>query len=282
MSTLSSQQIVTPSGLVVDYVDAGDPRGVPLVLLHGYTDSWRAWTPLIAQLPRRFRVIAVSQRGHGESGKPAGAYRLDEFALDLEGVLDALGVERAVVVGHSMGTLVATRFALDRPSRVHGLVLIAAFATLKGNPTAEAFWHDGLANLGDPIDPALVRDFQQSTLARSVPQGFFESVVAESLKVPARIWRAAFRSMLEDDYSADLTRIVVPALVVWGDRDAFAGRAEQELLKATLADATLKVHPGNGHAPHWEDPERVARQIADFVDERIAAPKANAALRRAV
>lgn len=271
MNESKFHQIETRNGLLFSCAEQGDFHGTPVVLLHGYTDSWRSFAPLMTHLPRRFRTVAVSQRGHGDSVKPAKGYALADFAADLEMLLDALGIDRAVVVGHSMGSLVATRFAIDHPDRVAGLGLIGAFTTLKGNPAAEAFWRDAVANLADPVDPALARGFQESTLARPVPPAFLDGVVAESLKAPARVWRAAFRAMLDDDFSAELPRIAAPTLIVWGDRDDFAGRAEQEALKAAIAGAVLKLHPGSGHAPHWEDPERVARQIAAFVDERAAA-----------
>lgn len=270
MSDIESKHITIRSGLAFSYVEQGDPRGTPVVLLHGYTDSWRSWAPFMAHLPPRFRVIALTQRGHGDSDKPEGAYRLADFAADLGGVLDALEIDRAVIAGHSMGSLVATRFAIDRAARVSGLALIGAFTTLKGNAGGEELWRDAVARLVDPLDAGFVRSFQESTLARPVPTAFLDGIVAESLKVPARVWRAALAAMLDDDFSPALPLIAAPALIVWGDHDDFTGRAEQEALKIALRDATLMVHPRSGHAPHWEDPARVAREIASFIDARVA------------
>ena len=135
--------------------------------------------------------------------------------------MDALAIARAVIVGHSMGSLVARRVAVDHAERVAALMLIGGFATVKGNAAAEALWHDAIASMRDPVDPAFVRDFQQSTLARPVPAAFFEEVVAQSLKMPARVWQSTFRALLDEDRSDDLARVAVPTAIVWGDQDAF-------------------------------------------------------------
>jgi pimeloyl-ACP methyl ester carboxylesterase len=270
MNSFQSHQIETRNGLLFSCAEQGDPNGTAVLLLHGYTDSWRAFAPLMARLPRRFRTVALTLRGHGDSVKPVKGYSLTDLAADLPLVMDALGIERAVIVGHSMGSLLATRFAIDHPSRVLGLVLIGAFTTLKGNAGVEELWRDAVADMSDPIDPELVRAFQQSTLARPVPPAFLEGVIAESLKVPARVWREALGSMRDDDFSAALPLIAAPTLVLWGERDEFTGRAEQDLLVTLIPGAKLTVHAESGHAPHWEDPETVARQIAAFIDDDVA------------
>jgi pimeloyl-ACP methyl ester carboxylesterase len=117
----------------------------------------------------------------------------------------------------------------------------------------------------DPVDPAFVRDFQQSTLARPVPPAFFETVVAESLKMPAHAWQAVLRGLLGEDFTHEVHTIRAPTLVLWGDRDVFASRAEQEALAAAIPAARLKAWAGAGHALHWEDPDRAAAEIAAFV-----------------
>lgn len=126
-------------------------------------------------------------------------------------------------------------------------------------------------NLTDPVDPAFVRDFQHSTLARPVAAEFVETVIAESLKMPAHAWREALRSMLNEDRTEWLGAITVPTLIIWGDRDDFAGGAEQDRLVKAIPGARLAVHAGAGHAPHWEDPVRVANDIVTLLSvERSA------------
>jgi non-heme chloroperoxidase len=266
LTSLRTLRITTSAGIALSGVERGDPGAPPVLLLHGYTDSWRAYEPLLAALPPSLRSIALSQRGHGDSTKPNTSYRAGDFAQDLCEALDQLELASAVVVGHSMGSLIATRFAIDHPDRVAGLVLIGAFTTLKGNAAAGALWRDDVATMTDPVDAEFVRAFQESTTARPVPSSFLDTVVAESRKVPAQVWRDALRAMLDDDFSGDLGRITAPTLIIWGDRDTFSSRAEQERLLGAMPQASLSIHEGAGHAPHWEQPKHVAAEIASFLD----------------
>jgi non-heme chloroperoxidase len=235
------------------------------LLLHGYSDSWRSFLPLMDALPERFRVVALSMRGHGDSAKPPNGYDISTLADDVVAALDALGIGSTVVLGHSMGSLVAQRIAIEYPERVLRLVLIGAFSTIKGNAAVEAFWRDEVALIRDPVDPAFASAFQQSSVAVPLSDGFLESVVAESLKVPARVWQQMLRALLVDDHSDRLRGIAVPALIIWGDQDAFTGRSEQHLLLDQIPDARLSIYPGIGHAPHWEDTRRASVDIAAFV-----------------
>ena len=270
---IQSKTAVLASGIALDYVERGDPSGLPLLLLHGYTDSWRSFQPLLAALPQGLRAIALSQRGHGDSDKPRGRYDASVFAADLADFMDRLGIEAAVIAGHSMGSQVAQRFAIDHPQHTRALVLLGAFRTLKGNPAAVALWDEAVATLDDPVDPAFVQEFQQSTLAWPLPPAFFRTILAESMKVPAHVWRSALRGQLDEDVSQDLAEIPVPTLILWGDQDGICSRGEQEALAAAIPGARLLAYPGAGHGLHWEEPYRAAADIAAFVGD-IAAPKA--------
>lgn len=253
-------------GLMLPYAEVGDPAGRAVVLLHGYTDSWHSFEPVLPHFPASIRALALTQRGHGDAGRPAEGYRLHDLAGDLAALMDALGIGAAVIVGHSMGSAVAQRFALDHPGRVAGLVLAGSFATARGNPGVEGLWHDAVAGLADPVDADFARAFQAATLARPVPAGFLDMVIGESLKVPARVWRAALAGLLEADHSAELRQIDRPTLVVWGDRDAFFPRSDQDALLAAIPNAQLLVYEGAGHGLHWEEPVRFARNVAAFVE----------------
>ncbi|MGF1608260.1 MAG: alpha/beta fold hydrolase [Kiloniellales bacterium] len=260
-----------PNGPRLRYVEQGDPVGVPVVLLHGYSDSWRSFERVLPLLPSSIRAIAVTQRGHGDSGRPESGYRPTDFAADLAAVLDHLGTESAIVAGHSMGATVAQRFAVDYPERCDGLLLIGAFAAWRDNAALVEFWHEAIAGLGDPIHPAFVREFQESTLAKPVPPAFLDRIVRESLKVPARVWKAAYQAFLEDDTASRLTEIAAPTLIVWGERDAFCPQRDQETLAGSIPDARLVIYPGAGHGLHWELPMQFVVELLNFVAERAMA-----------
>ena len=100
-----------------------------------------------------------------------------------------------------------------------------------------------------------------------VPPAFLETVVRESLKLPARVWRAVLlEGLLEADFSGELDKIEAPTLIVWGDQDDLT-RSGQEALVAAISGSRLVVYPGAGHGVHWEEPELVADDIATFVKE---------------
>jgi non-heme chloroperoxidase len=253
-----------PNGMRLPYVEQGDPDGTPVVFLHGITDSWRSFERVLPCLPGSVHAFALTQRGHGDADRPATGYRTRDFAADVAAFMDAVGLEQAVIAGHSMGSTNALRFAIDHAERTLGLVLLGTFASYGRNPIVLEFWETSVAELTDPIAPALARDFQQSTLAKPVPADFFETAVRESLKAPAHVWREALKGSLEDDFTSELGRINAPTLILWGSRDAFCPRADQDALIGAIAGARLLVYEGTGHALHWEEPERFAADVARF------------------
>jgi pimeloyl-ACP methyl ester carboxylesterase len=261
----SDRYVDLPTGVRLNYVERGDPRGTPVVLLHGYTDSRRSYDRVLPLLPSSMRVFAVTHRGHGDSSKPDAGYTPTEFSADLAAFLDAMGLDSAVIGGHSMGSTVAQRFAIDYPSRTRAIVLEGAFLPWSRNEAVREFFQT-VRVFADPVDPKIVREFQQSTLTRPVPKEFFETIVAESLKVPARVWKSALEPYTTIDFSDRIKEISVPTLVIWGDGDGFAPRAEQDAITNAIAGSRLEVYTGTGHCPHWEEPLRFASDLIAFVN----------------
>lgn len=264
--------VALATGVTLAYAEQGDAGGVPVVALHGIADSWRSFEPLMPHLPRSLRLLAVSQRGHGDSERPMTGYRTRELAADVAAFLDALRIERALVLGHSWGSINAMRFALDHPARLLGLVIAGSQPTFAHKPDMIEYWRKDIAALTDPIDPAFARDFQQSTLAQPVTPQFLEMVTGESLKLPARVWRAAFDGLMSEDFSRKLASIDTPTLIVSGRHDAYCTRADQEALLAAIAGARHIEYFDAGHAMHWEEPQRFARDLAEFASSGAARP----------
>jgi pimeloyl-ACP methyl ester carboxylesterase len=251
------------TGVRLRYAERGDPAGHPVIMLHGYTDSWFSFSGVLPHFDADFRIYLPDQRGHGDSERPEGAYTTPEFAADVVALMDAKGLERATVVGHSMGSFVAQQVALMAPHRVERLVLIGSATTIRNEATLEL--QRSLETLTDPVPAQFARDFQESTVYRSLPEGFMDRAVAESLKLPARVWRAVLGGLLAGDCRDRLGEIRTPALILWGERDSFFSRAEQDALAAGLPNARLKVYPGTGHALHWEQPAQFARDLGQFL-----------------
>lgn len=268
VGTAAPKSIQLRDRVRLDYLERGDPSGIPVVLLHGITDSCRSFETVVSHLPESIRAFALSQRGHGDSERPESGYHPRDFAADVAAFLDAFDLGSAVVAGHSMGSHVARRFATDYPELARGLVLMGAFASMRANPVVVEFWESTVSTLTDPIDPEFVLEFQQSTLARPVPQAFLDTVVGESLKVPARVWRAALEGVLDDDFSEEQGTVAAPTLIVAGEQDLFAPLSDQDELAAAIAGSQLVMYSGAGHAFHREEPGRFAADLVAFVEER--------------
>ncbi len=270
VSAMAETSTVTvEGGLTLSCAVQGERAGPVLVLLPGPTDSWRSYEPVLERLPPSIRAIAVSQRGHGDSDKPPTGYRVEDFAADVVPFLDALGIEQAILAGHSGSCLVARRVAIDSPERVAGLVLEASPATVRAVAGLEGFVESVVSGLQDPIDPDFARSFVVDTSSDDIDANVLDEIVAELLKVPAYVWRETFAGLLEYDDMAELWRINTPTLLVWGDADALVARDMQDQLARLITSSELLVYPGVGHTPRWEDPSRFASDVAAFAERLL-------------
>lgn len=252
------------TGVRLQYAEQGDSTAQPMILLHGLSDSWFSYSRVLPALAERYHVFALSQRGHGDSARPRSGYSMADFAADVVAFMDAQGLARATVVGHSMSSLIAQQVAIDAPERVTRLVLIGAAANAR-NIVGGAEFQAVVHILTDPVSPDFVREFQVSTIHVPVPDAFLDRAVEESLKLPARVWHAAVDGMLAADYTAQLGQIQAPTLIFWGDQDTYFPRSEQDVLRAGLRQATLTVYPATGHALQWERPAQFVRDLTEFI-----------------
>lgn len=263
--TRTTSTVALAGGLTLSYVEQGDAGGPVLVLLPGPTDSWLSYVPVLDRLPPSIRAIAVSQRGHGDSDKPAAGYRVEDFAADAVGLLDALGIERAALAGHSGSCLVARRVAVDSPERVTGLVLEASPTTLRGDVGLEHFVQSVILELDDPISPEFARSILLDTSSGDIAPGMLEQLAEEIVKVPAHVWHETFSALIEYDDLPELSRITARTMLIWGDADELVRRGMQEQLAAALPCDDLVVYVGVGHTPRWQVPSRFASDVAAFV-----------------
>jgi non-heme chloroperoxidase len=214
-----------------------------------------------------YHAFALSERGHGDSDKPECCYTLDDFAADIDAFTEAVGIEEATLVGASGGSFMAQRVTLDYPHRVSRLVLISSAATLLDNEAVMGLGEEMLA-LEDPISPEFVREWQEVNVYQTVPDEFFEKMISESLKIPARVWRDYWEGVvLAPDHASRLREIEAPTLIIWGEKDAVFSREDPERLAGAIPGATLKVYPETGHAVHWERPEQFVRDLEAFIKD---------------
>ena len=273
MSVEESIQFATTPlepGLRLHYAEQGDLTGEAIVFLHGYSDSWFSFSRVLPLLSPEYHAFALTQRGHGDSDKPQCCYTPEDFAADIDAFMEAVGIEEATLVGASTGALFAQRVALSHPPRVSRLVLVGAQTPANEANEVVLGLQEEVRALEDPVPPEFVRAFQEGTIHQPVPQEFLDTVVSESSKLPARVWRDYWEGAvlsIDQDYVLPLREIDVPTLMLWGDRDPLFPREEQERLAAAIPGATLKVYPETGHAVHWDRPEWVVRDLEEFMKD---------------
>lgn len=275
-------EVPTSDGGTMHVVDHGDAEGRPIVLLHGITLSALTWHYQLLDLPDRYRLLAVDLRGHGSSVAGAAEWHLDRLATDLAELFDHLDVRDAVLVGHSMGGMVALRFALDHSAtfteRVAGLVLMST----SGGPVVRLAAYQALTDaitpparyalaLGDRIPGGMFRANDLSYLIFRLGMGADpapEHVELNRLMTagtPVTVWSELITHVAGFDVRDRLGEIDAPALVLVGTRDLLTPPASARKLVAGLPQAQpLVAFPGAGHMLMLERRAEVAEQLERF------------------
>lgn len=262
--THTVKTIALPGRVKLQYVEQGNANGIPVILLHGITDSWHSYESVLQYLPANIHAYAISQRGHGDSERPAEGYLPKDFADDVAAFMQQKKIGSAVIVGHSMGGFVAQQFAVLYPKLARGLVIISSDAAFTDNPGMPEF-HQQVMQLSGAMDKKFMDEFQRATLAKPIDPAYFETLVAEGMKVPVRIFQAALTGLMGADLTSDLRNLDVPTLILWGDQDGFCLRKDQQEMLNSIKSSKLIVYEGVGHALHWEQPARFAKELVGFV-----------------
>ena len=260
--------------------------GPAVLLLHGISDNSETWLPVLPGLAQHFTVVAPDMLGHGDSDKPRGDYSVAAFANGMRDLLDVLGIEKATVVGHSLGGGVAAQLAYQYPERVERLVLVstggvarevapvlrAATLPLAGAvmaplrvPGSTLLVDAGVRALGlmghdlalDRAELARVLN----SLRRTDAVGAFTRTLRAAVD-----WRGQLVTMLDRAYLTD----DMPVMLVWGDRDGIIPVHHAHLAHEALPHSRLSVYEGAGHFPHHVDPERFVRELREFVEGTTA------------
>ena len=254
-------------------------HGDPLVLVHGFTATWRCWHPLLADLVPRFEVVAPTLHGHDGGPPPPDhpAHSIGEGADHLEKLLDELGVDTAHFAGNSMGGALSLEMA--KRGRARSVVAISPGGGWEEHDTAEAQrivrWfarNQRLARAAEPQMPALMRRARSRRLA-------LRDVMTRGHLVPPSeaiaLVQSSIRCSVVDDVFAtinsgqalvrDLDRITCPVLLAWGDRDRILPLSRHSnRFRREIPGAEFRVLRGVGHTPMWDDSAGIAALIADF------------------
>lgn len=262
--TNAKQTVTTAEGLSFSYVEMGPAEGMPVVLLHGYTDNSRSWSLLAPHLEGR-RLIAFDMRGHGDSDAPACCYGIDTLAADVDALMEALDIETADVIGHSLGSMTAATLAAYYPERVDQLVLISTAVSLPKEAT-DWLW-DNVPQMQRPIDPDSEFMMDWYWNPHPVDEDFLSRERAESAAAPEATWMGVLRALTLTDWTQTAYRITAPTLILWGDQDGFFGAASQAHLQEIMPEAEHVTYEGYGHNMFWEAPEKVGADISAFLTD---------------
>jgi len=263
---LATAFVKVETGMTLQYVVQGDPKGPVVVLLHGAGDSWHSWELVLPHLSRTFRVYAVTLRGHGLSDHPAKGYARADFAADIASLLRKLDLREVTLVGHSLGSFVAQVVAQnDTEGRLSRLVLIGSGPGRPPDPNSPAPVSSYFASVKDPIDYQFARDFQAGTAFTPLPPTFLETMIGEVQRVPAAMFHELARGSADPKHVEKLGRIKAKTLLLWGDQDSMFSKGDQDSLLKAIPGSRLIPYADTGHALHWEFPERCARDLTAFM-----------------
>jgi rifampin ADP-ribosylating transferase len=264
-----------------------------VLLLHGWAASRREFVRLTPLLPAWLRIVAIDLRGHGDADRPAAGaahrpgsgythqpgsgyahqpgsgyahqpgsgYALSTLAADVVAAMDALHLPDAVLLGSSSGGYVAQQVAVDAPDRVAGLVLAGAPHDLRGR----APFADEVERLRDPVDPAWARGFTTGFAAAPLPAWYLDLLVEDALRLPASVWRATLDGLVSSRPPTDLGSVTAPTLVVSGARDSVLGADRTRALVAAIPGARWIEYADAGHLVLWDQPARLAADVAAFL-----------------
>jgi len=253
--------------------------GQPLVLIAGLGyDHWM-WHKMVPGLAEQLQVVVFDNRGVGQSDKPAGPYNALMLADDTSGLLQALGIEQAVVMGHSMGGFVAQALVLERPEVVSKLILSA---TNFGGPRSIPVTPEALAVLtdmqSDPMErlrrgikvstapgfaerqPEIVEEWLDYRLQNPIDPHGYQAQLGIGIALMAEA--ACFERQLHG--------VRVPVLILHGQHDKVVPPGNARLLEHQCPDATVEILPDAGHFFPFETPERAVKVVLDFVQGRLA------------
>jgi pimeloyl-ACP methyl ester carboxylesterase len=249
-------------GTRLNYLEAGS--GKPIICFHATPASAEFYRPQLERFSRDYRVIAVDLRGHGDSEKPPGAYRIGEFLEDYIELFGKLELEDFVLVGCSVGGIVAQLYALEHGANLRGLVLIGSPCSRRGRDVTgfkkavkERGWESVAAGL---VDKQLHRD---------TPPGIKRWALAEYLKTPLHVREAEEEALLAEVHHTErVQEIAVPTLLVAGESEEREIFEQMELMSQRIPDAEWHVIKGAAHMPNFEKPAEFDAIMARFL-ERI-------------
>lgn len=258
----AKKSVDLPNGVTLAYSEMGDTDGEPLLLIHGYTDNSRSWSLVAPHLASR-HIYAIDLRGHGKSSAPQCCYGYSDLANDAYLFLDAMKIDKADVVGHSLGSITAQVLAAQHPEKVDKIVLVSSTVSTRGGP-GSWLW-DNIMPLEPPIDPngKFMMDWYWNP--NPVDESFIKPEREESAAVPIHVWKGVLWGTTLGDLSKISQLVKAPVMIFWGDQDQLFDAGHQNALRQAYPDARYETFTGAGHNMFWEQPQKSAELIEAFL-----------------
>jgi pimeloyl-ACP methyl ester carboxylesterase len=275
---LSDDQFINLDGFNMRYQVKGEPGGMPLILIHGFASSVVTWYRNMDDLARDHRVYAIDLKGWGLTDKPShGDYSMRGQAHHVRTFMHVLGIERALIVGHSMGGAIAVHMAAEFPEAVAGIVLIDPagarpfpylwlLSRMMDVPPVRQWIHVGaqyvIANerlLTSQMPRAyhnpdnLTHEMKRALVQPYHTHGFIDALI--NLTRDTRHFRL----------NGQAAQVNCPALIIWGEQDRVVPPSDGQYFLREIRDSRLEILPEAGHLPHEERAEEVNRLIREFI-----------------
>ncbi len=253
--------LVEANGLRLGY-DLVGLDGPPLLFLHGVGSDRRVWSEQLADLGHDHRAVALDFRGHGESEIPHEEITRATFASDVIGLLSALGLDAAHLVGLSMGGVMALETFRLHPDRVLSLVLADTFAYFPG-------WEEGMVRREEDLGRRSMRQIAESRIPACLkpdpnPEKLHEAIEQMAAK-DKRVYAESSAATWSPDYRAMLRGVDVPVLVLHGEHDHLTPRPLSEELRSGIRGARLVGIPAAGHISNLDHPAAFNAAVREFV-----------------
>lgn len=257
------------TGIRMSYVEMGNKKGSPIVLVHGATDSYISFSQVGAYLGEKgYHVYIPELRGHGNTTKPTeGPYSINLLAKDINAWMKQVNIDQAHFVGHSLGSFVVQEMAISYPSRVKSLTLIGSSNKVMDNPTANWLMNGDAEFLGLLGMDGIIPDefLQEWTYSTNYDPLFAEYTYKHAKQLPYYSWINTF-SALSIDNTARLSSVTVPVLIIWGSDDVFFTINDQNALQESLGSDVIlfRQKDGASHNTHWDG--KMGNEIANDID----------------
>ena len=259
-------QALEIQGVQIHYADEGPRDGAPVLLANSLGTDFRVWDAMLPHLPAGLRIIRYDKRGHGLSEAPEAPYAMQDLVGDAAALLDHLGVKGAVVVGLSIGGIIAQGLAAERPDLVKAMVLMDTAAKIgteeMWNTRIDAVETNGIAAIADAV---LERWFgKKYRTGAPGPMAMWRSMLS---RTPVAGYAGCCAAIRDTDLRDSTARLTLPTLAIGGDED---GSTPPDLVRETaglVLGARFELVRGAGHLPCVEFPELTGGLVADFLKE---------------